>query len=124
MSDLTTFFRDTEPWIAEAAVTKYGDPEQDAGLLASLSPLRRADRIRAPLLVVHGELDTNVPVTEARQIVGALAGRGHEVEYLELAGEGHEYRRESSRRLLLVTMVRFLTRTLVHRPARRPEHVR
>ncbi len=123
MSDLTTFFRDTEPWIAEAAVTKYGDPDQDAALLASLSPLRRADRIRAPLLVVHGELDTNVPVTEGRQIVGALARRGHEVEYLELAGEGHEYRRVSSRRLLLATVVRFLTRTLVHRPARRPEPV-
>jgi dipeptidyl aminopeptidase/acylaminoacyl peptidase len=26
MSDLQTFFRDTEPWIAAAAVSKYGDP--------------------------------------------------------------------------------------------------
>lgn len=113
MSDLTTFFRDTEPWIAAAAVTKYGHPQRDAMLLANLSPLRHVERIRAPLLVVHGELDTNVPVTEARQVLGALAKLHSDVEYLELAGEGHEYRRVSSRRLLLQTMTRFLTRTLV-----------
>jgi dipeptidyl aminopeptidase/acylaminoacyl peptidase len=112
MSDLTTFYRDTEPWIAKAAVTKYGDPEQDALLLASLSPLRRADRIRVPLLVVHGELDTNVPVNESHQLVVALRAEGADVEYLELMGEGHEYRRASSRRLLLATLARFLAHTL------------
>jgi dipeptidyl aminopeptidase/acylaminoacyl peptidase len=113
MSDLTTFFRDTEPWIAAAAVTKYGHPEHDAMLLANLSPLRYVERIEAPLLVVHGELDTNVPVSEARQVFDALAKLHSDVDYLELAGEGHEYRRVSSRRLLLQTMTRFLTRTLV-----------
>ena len=113
MSDLTTFFRDSEPWIAEAAVTKYGHPEHDAMLLANLSPLRHVDRIQVPLLVVHGELDTNVPVTEARQVVTALEGLQRDVQYLEMAGEGHEYRRASSRRLLLQTVTRFLSRTLV-----------
>jgi dipeptidyl aminopeptidase/acylaminoacyl peptidase len=112
MSDLTTFFRDTEPWIAMAAVTKYGDPVQDATLLANLSPLHHVDRIRVPVLVVHGELDTNVPVNESHQVVAALEQLSREVEYLELPGEGHEYRRISSRRLLLVTATRFLTRTL------------
>ncbi|HEY2565058.1 MAG TPA: prolyl oligopeptidase family serine peptidase [Acidimicrobiales bacterium] len=113
MSDLTTFFRDSEPWIAEAAVTKYGDRQHDAMLLANLSPLRHVDRIQVPLLVVHGELDTNVPVTEARQVVAALEGLQRDVEYLEMVGEGHEYRRVSSRRLLLQAVTRFLTRTLI-----------
>jgi dipeptidyl aminopeptidase/acylaminoacyl peptidase len=108
MSDLRTFFRDTEPWIASAAVTKYGDPEQDTALLDGLSPLHRVDRIVAPLLVVHGELDTNVPVTEGRQVVAALEALGRRVDYLELEGEGHEYRRRSSRRRLLVTLAEFL----------------
>ncbi|HEX8509772.1 MAG TPA: S9 family peptidase [Propionibacteriaceae bacterium] len=112
MSDLLTFYRDTEPWIAEAAVTKYGHPEHDQALLEDLSPLHRADQITAPLLVVHGEHDTNVPIGEARQIVAALQARGHPVRYLELPGEGHEYRRQSSRALLLTTMVEFLTAEL------------
>jgi dipeptidyl aminopeptidase/acylaminoacyl peptidase len=112
MSDLLTFYRDTEPWIAEAAVTKYGHPEHDQALLEDLSPLHQSHLIEAPLLVVHGEHDTNVPVGEARQIVAALEERGQPVEYLELAGEGHEYRRHASRRILLATMVEFLTRQL------------
>jgi dipeptidyl aminopeptidase/acylaminoacyl peptidase len=112
MSDLLTFYRDTEPWIAEAAVTKYGHPEHDRVLLEDLSPLHQSHLIEAPLLVVHGEHDTNVPVGEARQIVAALESRGQPVEYLELAGEGHEYRLRSSRRTLLRTMVRFLTEHL------------
>jgi dipeptidyl aminopeptidase/acylaminoacyl peptidase len=66
-----------------------------------------------PLLVVHGELDTNVPVNEAHQLVAALEALGSDVEYLELAGEGHEYRHLASRRLLLATMTAFLTQTLV-----------
>jgi dipeptidyl aminopeptidase/acylaminoacyl peptidase len=113
MSDLLTFYRDTEPWIAEAAVTKYGHPEQDRALLEDLSPLHQADLIEAPLLVVHGEHDTNVPIGEARQIVAALEARQHPVEYLELAGEGHDYRRRSSRRILLATMVDFLHRVMM-----------
>lgn len=112
MSDLTTFYRDTEPWIAAAAVTKYGHPERDRALLEAISPLAAADHIRVPLLVVHGEHDTNVPIGEARQIVAALEARDADVTYLELAGEGHEYRRAESRKRLLTAMVRFLVEKL------------
>ena len=118
MSDLLTFYRDTEPWIAEAAVTKYGHPEHDRALLEDLSPLHQAESIRAPLLVVHGEHDTNVPIGEARQIVAALQDLGRPVDYLELAGEGHDYRRPSSRRVLIAAMVDFLREHL------RPEGAR
>ena len=87
MSDLVTFYRDTEPWIGAAAVTKYGHPERDRALLEDISPLASAGSIDVPLLVVHGEHDTNVPIGEAHQIVGALRA-GQPVEYLELPGEG------------------------------------
>ena len=112
MSDLTTFYRDSEPWIAAAAVSKYGHPERDRALLEDISPLRLADRIDAPLLVVHGEHDTNVPIGEAHQIVQALQALGRPVDYLELSGEGHEFRRADSRKLLAGAMIRFLQHTL------------
>lgn len=112
MSDMLTFYRDTEPWIAAAAYSKYGHPRRHRALLQAISPLRRARDIRAPLLVVHGELDTNVPIGEARQIVSALRKAGRAVEYLQLDGEGHEYRTAFSRRLLIEQMVRFLARHL------------
>jgi dipeptidyl aminopeptidase/acylaminoacyl peptidase len=109
MSDLTTFYRDTEPWIGAAAVTKYGHPVRDRALLEAISPLPRAAEIGVPVLVVHGEHDTNVPIGEARQVVAALEAAGREVTYVELAGEGHEYRRAESRKRLLAATVRFLT---------------
>jgi dipeptidyl aminopeptidase/acylaminoacyl peptidase len=112
MSDLHTFYRDTEPWIAAAAVSKYGDPERDAALLAALSPQHAAENIDVPLLVVHGELDTNVPIGEAHQIVSALRELGRPVEYLQLDGEGHEYRRAESRLRLITRMLRFLNQHL------------
>jgi dipeptidyl aminopeptidase/acylaminoacyl peptidase len=108
MSHMLTFYRDTEPWIAAAAVTKYGSPERDRKFLRTISPLARADAIRAPLLVVHGELDTNVPIGEALQIVAALRELDRPGQYLQLDGEGHEFRRADSRRLLIETMLQFL----------------
>jgi dipeptidyl aminopeptidase/acylaminoacyl peptidase len=108
MSDLLNFYDETEPWIASAAVTKYGHPVDDREFLQSISPLARASQIDVPLLVVHGELDTNVPIGEAHRIVAALRDLDRPVGYLELAGEGHEYRRASSRKLLIATMLGFL----------------
>src|SRR3954454_2942942 len=112
MSDLVTFYRDTEPWIGAAAVTKYGHPERDRALLEDISPLAAAERIDVPLLVVHGEHDTNVPIGEARQIVAALRELARPVEYLELRGEGHVYRRAASRKELAGAMTRFLHEAL------------
>jgi dipeptidyl aminopeptidase/acylaminoacyl peptidase len=90
MADLETFYLHTEPWIAAAATAKYGHPQDDAALLRELSPIHRIDQLRAPLLVVHGNEDTNVPVEEAEQVVSALAARGIQHQYLLFEGEGHE----------------------------------
>ncbi|MBT0772723.1 S9 family peptidase [Kineosporia sp. J2-2] len=90
MADLETFYRHTEPWIAAAAVSKYGDPAAHAGLLREFSPIRRIDRLRAPLLVVHGADDTNVPLEEAEQVVESLAKNDVRHQFLLFPGEGHE----------------------------------
>ena len=89
MSDLRTFFRHTEPWMAAASVTEYGDPVTDTQLLADLSPLIRFDRMRAPTLFLHGEQDTNVPVIESVQAHRALVARGVPTRLMLLPGEGH-----------------------------------
>lgn len=90
MSDLHTWYATTEPWIAAAAVTKYGDPVRDAALLEDLSPMHSLDRLRAPLLLIHGSDDTNVPVTESVQVAAALRSLGVPHELLVFDGEGHE----------------------------------
>jgi dipeptidyl aminopeptidase/acylaminoacyl peptidase len=116
MSDFATFYRHTEPWIGAAAVGKYGDPVADAGLLRELSPMTRIDRLRAPLLVVHGENDSNVPVIEAEQVVAALRERGVPHAYLLFPGEGHELlcrdNRATYQRAVVEWLVEHLTAAL------------
>ncbi|OBA80973.1 peptidase S9 [Mycobacterium sp. 1164966.3] len=110
MSDLTTFYRHTEPWIAEAAYPEYGHPVNDRVLLEQLSPLRRIDALTAPLLVVHGANDSNVPVSESDQIVDALRQAGRDVRYLLFSDDGHEIVKRENREALAAAMSEWLTR--------------
>ncbi|EFL19733.1 predicted protein [Streptomyces sp. C] len=99
MSDFATFFAGTEPWIAQSATAKYGHPEHDRDLLHALSPMSRIDQLRAPVLAVHGEHDTNVPPTESEQFIRAARERGVPAQQLTLRDEGHEFLRADNRRL-------------------------
>ncbi len=110
MSDLESFFRNTEPWIAVAAYTKYGHPDSDRELLADLSPIHRIDDMRAPLLVVHGAHDTNVPVSESQQIVAELQARGAIAEMLMFDDEGHEIVKRSNQHRLTEAVAEWIAK--------------
>lgn len=89
MSDLRTFFAGTEPWMAAASVTEYGDPVADRDLLTALSPMTDLERLTSPVLFVHGDRDTNVPVAESVQAHQALQAMGAPSDLLLFPGEGH-----------------------------------
>ena len=107
MSDLRTFFRDTEPWIAAAANPKYGNPVQERELLRELSPLEQYDRVDVPVLFIHGRHDTNVPVGESEQAAAALRARGVPTDIVMLEDEGHEFVKLANRRYLGDRVVAF-----------------
>lgn len=113
IADLETFYRYTEPWIAASAVTKYGDPERDGSLLRTLSPIHRFDRLAAPLLVVHGVNDTNVPLFEAEQTVAAATAVGVPVRFLLFDDEGHEAHGTANRLLFVRTVVSWILDSLL-----------
>ncbi|WP_433609462.1 alpha/beta hydrolase family protein [Prescottella agglutinans] len=117
MSNLETFYADTEPWIAAAAYPKYGHPEHDRELLAELSPIHRVDALKAPVLVVHGANDTNVPVSESEQVVASVQARGGVAELLLFDDEGHDIVKRENRDMLARTMVNWLTSRLARTDA-------
>lgn len=85
IADWHTFFANMPPWRGVLRMNEYGDPNgAEAEFLAQASPLHRADRIRAPLLIVHGRNDPRVPVTESVQIAQAA-----NAEILIFDDEGH-----------------------------------
>ncbi|MCK2212253.1 S9 family peptidase [Actinomadura sp. ATCC 31491] len=112
IADFETFYARTEPWIAEAAVGEYGHPETDRDLLRALSPLRSLDRLAAPLLVVHGAADTNVPLYEAEQVLAAARALGLPCEALIFDDEGHEIRQVANRISFVAKVVDWLSHQL------------
>lgn len=69
----------------------YGDvnkPEDRTQMLAN-SPVTHLDKITAPLLVIHGGNDIRVLKQDSDDVVAALQKRGHPVEYMLFADEGH-----------------------------------
>lgn len=108
MSDLNTWYRNTEPWIAAAAYPKYGHPVSDRDLLEQLSPLQRVDALAAPLLLVHGANDTNVPPTESQQMFDALRSLNRNVELLMFDDDGHEIDKRENRAVLVKAMCEWL----------------
>jgi dipeptidyl aminopeptidase/acylaminoacyl peptidase len=89
IAHLGTFLRNTSAFRQRHRAAEYGDPEKDADFFEETAPLRRADRIRAPLMVIQGKNDPRVPLSEAEQIVEAARRNGAEVEYLLYEDEGH-----------------------------------
>jgi dipeptidyl aminopeptidase/acylaminoacyl peptidase len=112
MADFHTFYAHTEPWIGVAAYAKYGHPVQHAQLLRELSPIHRFSALRAPLLVVHGENDSNVPVEEAEQVVARARAQQVPVEYLLFREEGHELVRVRNKELFVQAAADWLSRWL------------
>jgi dipeptidyl aminopeptidase/acylaminoacyl peptidase len=68
-----------------------GDPDTMRDQLRQTSPFRQAGRIKAPVLLVHGEKDWRVPITHAKRMRDALQEHHAAYEWLELPGEGHGF---------------------------------
>ena len=89
--------------------------------MRDLSPISRIDRLTAPLLVVHGAGDTNVPVEEAEQVVAALAVRGAEHRFLLFHDEGHELLGTANRVAFVQATVAWVRQHLIERADAEPE---
>lgn len=107
-----TFFKHSEPWMAAISTVEYGDPATQRDMLRSLSPIHKIDRVRTPLLVLHGANDTNVPVIEAEQIVETMKKRNVPVEYILFPDEGHGWRKTPNRIRSTVAIVKFFKERL------------
>ena len=107
-----TFFKNTQPWMAAISTVEYGNPATEADMLKSLSPIHKLDRIKTPLIVLHGANDTNVPLVEAEQIVSELKRRNIPVEYVLFPDEGHGWRKLPNRVRSTTEIVKFFDQRL------------
>jgi dipeptidyl aminopeptidase/acylaminoacyl peptidase len=64
------------------------DEERDR-IYKERSALYKVDKIKSPLLLLHGQEDTVVPLEQARLIADSLKERGKDVKIVEFPGDGH-----------------------------------
>jgi len=110
ITDFVSFLTNTAPYRQNQRRVEYGD-ERDPDMRAfmrRISPLTNAERIRRPLLIVHGKNDPRVPLSEAEQIVNRVRSKGGEVWYLQAVDEGHGFRKKQNRDAYYRAFAQFL----------------
>lgn len=93
-TNLTTILTQSTPFglrIREPAVTRLlGAAPADAEPLARLaSPVFQVDRNDPPLLLLHGDLDPQMPINQSHELEGAYERAGVEVELIVVHGAAH-----------------------------------
>ncbi|GAA2837273.1 alpha/beta fold hydrolase [Kitasatospora sp. CM 4170] len=95
-----------------ALTTRLGGGEPIADARGPRDVLQLAHRLSAPLLVVHGDRDEVVPVSQSRSLRHELLriGRteGADFRYVEAAGSGHEVLAEDGAAVLHELLAAFL----------------
>lgn len=92
---------------------------QDTGLYTGMSPFLHADKIEAPLLLIHGEADPNSGTfpQQSVRMFEALQGLGKNARLVLLPEEGHHYQARESVLHLLWEQQQWLSRHLKPTPA-------
>jgi dipeptidyl aminopeptidase/acylaminoacyl peptidase len=90
-------------WERFLGVTHTDDRKLDA-----ISPLKYADQITVPLLLIHGRDDTTVPYDQSADVAKALKRAGNPVEFVTLDKEDHYLSRGATRLQMLRSSVEFL----------------
>ena len=86
-------------------------------LYVDQSPLFNADKIHTPLLLLHGNADTNVPLIESLQMFTALKLLGREVALVEVEGENHHILEYGKKEKWLATQMAWFQRWLKDDPS-------
>lgn len=84
----------------------------DAAILEKTSPASNVDRIRIPLLLVHGRKDYTVPVAQTERMAEALSKAGKPFELVYLDEGDHYLSRADDRLATLKALEKFLASNL------------
>ena len=110
IANFVSFLTNTAPYRQDLRRAEYGDERNPdmRSFLRRISPVNNAERITRPMLVVQGQNDPRVPMSESEKMVNRLRSRGIEVWYLLAKDEGHGFRKKQNRDVYLQTFAQFL----------------
>ncbi len=99
---------------------QFGDPLTDPEMYELNSPHRHIGQIRTPMLVIHGNKDYRVPVSEALRLWWDLSSHGAEAKFLYFPDENHWILTPGNARVWYETVFAFLAQHVLGQPWERP----
>ncbi len=100
---------------------EFGDPYTEPERYLASSPHLAVDRIHTPMLVIHGELDHRVPLSEALRLWTDLSLHGVEAKFLYFPDENHWVQKPQNMKAWYQTVLAFLDHHVLGKEWRRPE---
>lgn len=90
ISDITSYWGEGYwGYSYSSGATAHSYPWNRKDIYVERSPLFNAHKIKTPILLLHGDSDTNVPIGESIQMFNALKILGKDVEFISVKGENH-----------------------------------
>ena len=99
------------PWGESRFKDVFGDSNL---LLEAFSPVHHLNKLKSPLLIIHGEREKRVSIEQPENLVDKLEELGKAHVWLELENENENVFKEESRREYMQAIKLFLQK---HNPA-------
>jgi dipeptidyl aminopeptidase/acylaminoacyl peptidase len=99
---------------------QFGDPLTQPEMYEANSPHRHIERIRTPMLVIHGNKDYRVPVSEALRLWWDLSRYGVQAKFLYFPDENHWILTPGNARIWYETVFAFLAEHVLGEEWQRP----
>lgn len=87
-SDLTTYFKN-QPKSIEGLFGQAG--VDDPKILAEASPVNHMRTDLPPFMILHGDMDKAVPISQAEEMVAALKKAGSPAQFITVHNAGHSF---------------------------------
>jgi len=98
----------TNHWVVSYWEKIIGDSKTEREKLKSISPVNFAQQFQTPVLLLHGNDDTVVPIRQSKTMLKALKKANKNVKFVELQGEDHWLSRSGTRLAMLEAVSEFL----------------
>ena len=102
---------------------QFGSPYEHPERYAAASPDRGLPQIRTPMLIIHGNLDYRVPISEALRLWTDLVRHEVPAKYLYFPDENHWVLKPGNARVWYETVLAFLDHHALGEDWRRPDLV-
>lgn len=103
-------------YLYSGEASKHSFPWNNPKLYSQHSPVFHADKVKTPLLLLHGDADVNVPVGESHTMYTALKLLGQDVELIEIKGADHQIFARDRRFQWWDTMLAYFDKHLKEQP--------